>query len=195
MNRYNVPGLFKTLLLAAFLTAAGTASAGVVTFDSLPGPNGTPFTTVTEDGITVTAESGEWQQAFNVGNPIPSIFTFSDAASVAVTTGGLFNFVSFDLGTGGNAGPAYTVEQFLDGLLVDTFSGQNANTLFHTINSAYAGSVDRVLIHTSIAGLTTSANLDNIRVSFDASVPEPGTLALLGLGLAAFGVRRRIRAS
>jgi hypothetical protein len=185
--------LRRGFLAAVMCLATGAVSAGVITFDSLTGPNAAPFDSITEDGVTATSSSGEWQQAFNVGNPIPSIFTFSDSASITVTTGGLFDFVSFDLGTGGGGGPAYLVEQFLNSVLVHSFGGANATTAFSTIVDAFAGLVDQVVITTSIAGLTTSANIDNIRVNPAVTVAEPGSLAVLGLALGALAFSRRRR--
>jgi hypothetical protein len=186
----------RTAVAAACLAGAAAVHAGVVTFDTLSGDNGDPFTTITEDGITVNTFTGDWQQAFNVGNPIPGLFTFSPTASLEVLTGGLFGFVGFDLSTGGVSSPDYAFEGFLGGVSQYLFSG-NPNTgtgVFTSIVNAWSDMlVDRVEIRYTLT--STSGNIDNIRTADSTPVPEPGTLALLLAALGAGAVVRRRRAS
>ena len=70
------------LVFLGLFATVGTATANVVTFDTVGGSNGDPFASLTENGVTVTSSAGFWQKGFNVGNPIPSIFTFGGIASV-----------------------------------------------------------------------------------------------------------------
>jgi hypothetical protein len=185
--------LAKGAFALAFVALAGMASAATVTFSPLPGPNFEPYLGHTEDGITITPLSGDWRQAFNVGNPIPSIFTFSDTASLEVTTGGVFTFVSFDLGTGGYAGPAYSFDGYLNNSLVLSGSGVNPNNSFATILSNTLVSLDRLVITTNIANLTTSANIDNIVLAVPGGeIPEPTTWAMIAGGLGLVFLRRRM---
>ena len=177
------------LIGVVFILTATAASAGVVTFDTLPGVNADPFTTITEDGITVNSLSGEWQQGFNVGNPVPSLFFFSETAALEVLTGGTFTFTSVDLGTGGSLGPAYQVSGYLASIEVLNFSGAAADNLFHTILNSTPGVVlDRLVIATTLQ--SSSANVDNIVVN-GADIPEPATFALVALGLLLLAKRRR----
>jgi hypothetical protein len=171
------------------ILAATVASAGVVTFDTLPGPNSTLFTTVTEDGITVNSLSGTWNQAFFVGNPVPALYTYSTSASLEVLTGGTFTFTSVDFGTGGSLGPAYQVIGYLASVEVLNFSGAAVDDIFHTISNSNPGVVlDRLVIATTLQ--STSANVDNIVVD-SAEIPEPATFALVALGLFILVKRRR----
>jgi hypothetical protein len=174
-----------SLLLASLcLFAAGSLPAATVTFDPLPGPNGDAYTGHTEAGITVTPLSGVWNQAFNVGNPVPSIWLDSATGSLEFTTGGIFTFLSFDMGTGGGSGPSYSIEGYLNNVLVLSDSGSNPDNAFHTIFSLDSlQNLDRLVIAATL-GQTTSANIDNIVLGGGSQVPEPGTWVLLAGGLA-----------
>ncbi len=75
-------------------------------FDPLTGPNSTPYASHIENGFVVTSISGSWQEAFAVGNPVPSLFSLSPIAGVNIERqgGGHFDLVSMDIGTGGTSG-------------------------------------------------------------------------------------------
>lgn len=168
-----------------FSLTAAAASAGVVTFDTLPGVNSDPFTTITEDGIAVNSLSGEWRQAFGVGNPVPSLYTLSETAALEVLTGGTFTFTSVDLGTGGTLGPEYQIIGYLASSEVLNFSGAAADDLFHTILNSTPGVVlDRLVISTTRQ--STSANVDNI-VLDGADIPGAGHLCAGYAGPSPFG--------
>lgn len=163
------------------------------------------FNGVTENGVTV-APLSPLREAHILGNPVPSIVltNFGDVmdgttGSFAVTTGRLFTFQSFDLGMGGAGGPRYSVTGFLNDVEIFSDAGQNPNNGWFTILSGNPfASLDRLVITAYLvdvtgATLSTSANFDNIVIGLPSSpVPEPGTLALLGLGLVGIGLRRRV---
>ena len=180
----------KLILFCLPLAATlGTATAATVTFDTLPGINTDPFTTITENGITVTSTTGDWQQAFLVGNPVPSIFTQSPTASLTITTGGQFGFLSFDLGTGGTTNPEYLFQGFIGALEVLNGTASPGGIDFVTITNFFPPMlIDRLVITTTLT--STSANIDNINLDLVSSVPEPGTVTLGALGLY-FARRRR----
>jgi hypothetical protein len=180
----SVVAIVATVAFAVF-GATRTASAAPIVFDfsTIGGVNGDTFTSAAQNGITVTSDTGLWQKGYNVGNTVPSIFTFDQTASIEITTGGQFRFLSFDLGTGGATNPRYSFAGYLNNAGVFGASGGSSGSAFDTIlNSADGFLVDRVVITTFLT--STSANIDNIWVDNDAApVPEPTSLLLLGTGL------------
>src|SRR5262249_39104465 len=92
------------LILTGGTLASAAASATTIGFDNLPGPNGTPLTTYTEGGFTVTGEftgmppTPTFFQALSSGHPPPSVFAGPSGGTVDVTmNGGEFNFASIEV--------------------------------------------------------------------------------------------------
>ena len=76
------------------------ASPGI-TFSTLSGPTGAPYTGHTEGDFSVVVTGGIWQQSLTYGNPIASIFdgpTGSPGVATLLITDNvdLFTFMSLD---------------------------------------------------------------------------------------------------
>lgn len=179
---------------AAMLAGSEAANAYVIGFDSLVGLNGVPYAGHTEGGFAVTPTSGVWFEAHIFGNPVPDIFSRSNTGVINVT-GGLFTFAGVDLGDGSvQGGTAFAIKGFLGGMQALSQTGMNLpGGVFTTINSSNTVKIlDRLEI-TMFLNSSTSYNIDNIVVNA-AAVPAPGTMALVGIGLAGLGFSRRKRA-
>jgi PEP-CTERM motif len=196
-------GCTATLTLAIALFA-GTAHAATITFDE--------FAVAPDLSAPIT----NGYQGFNWTN-----FFANDAGPNSVGTGYLNGTVSEEnTGINGFGSPAsfssagtFTLNSFymsaawLDGLTVRVVGRLNGGTVFSTsllVDRSgpnlfvfnWSG-INEVYLETSggtpVPGLfsqTTQVAIDNIRVN-ETAVPEPGTLLLLGSGLAAAAFRLR----
>lgn len=198
----------KTLLAAiGFALFSVAAAATTITFGGLVGANGAPFTTYTESGFTVAPNVGSlWCEAHVFGNPVPSIFAGTESLcgsptntnAVTTTEGGAdFAFSSVDIAAN-NGDTLFSIVGSLLGSNVFLFSGTVPGHppgpfSFTTVGSP-SGNIDQLIITLTTQG--TSSNLDNIVLIPGAPLPEPGTIALVGLALVAglASARRRMRA-
>ena len=117
-----------------------------------------------------------------ISNSTNNDFTFFTALTTILFTG---NVTDMSFAFAGNGG-IFTLSSYLNGGLVESFDffGDVPNwQTYGFANSLF----DEVWISTP-----TRMLLDNLRYN-SAAVPEPGTLALLSLGLAGMGLARRRR--
>jgi hypothetical protein len=82
-----------------------------------------------------------------------------------------------------------TIEGFNNGVSTGTVSLASLGTGYTTLAGGSLGNVDRLLFD-GIGGQGGFV-LDNVTLDAAAAIPEPGTLALLGLGLAGLAATRR----
>ncbi|MDO9432589.1 MAG: PEPxxWA-CTERM sorting domain-containing protein [Phenylobacterium sp.] len=177
------------LVAAAVLMAAPMAAqAAVVSFDGLPGANGSVFATYSEDGFTVSKTAGDAFVGQLYGNPLPSIFAGpyygSASTSLQITAGGqTFSFQSWDFGA--NGGPAnYSISGFLNNVNIFSSGGALSQGAIQTLLSGTNLVFDRLTFDLTSSG--TSMNFDNFAGTISA-VPEPATWAMMIIGFGAVG--------
>lgn len=146
------------------------------------------------------AQDGKFAISFNNGDRAPN----GQVAQTFATTAGKSYTLSFDYGTTSPSLQSlnwaiFGVSQSVavaSGLVSDT----NPAALLNTYTFDFvASSASSTLRFTDYSGNNTYSNdalLDNISVNAKAAaIPEPGSLALLGLGIFGLGVARRRKAA
>jgi hypothetical protein len=200
MNRVRVLTVLITVIvvLASAALFASGASATTITFSGLVGSNGSPFSTYTESGFTVTPTVGSWFQGHGFGNPSPSILAgglFGGPAvnNISVTDGGKpFTFSSLDFAPSPDHNVDFTFAGTLGGAPVFNTAGVLTPPQdFETVSSgAPSDVIDDLVVGTTILNNSDdTVNIDNIVVAAAAvPVPEPTTLGLLATGLLGTGL-------
>jgi PEP-CTERM motif-containing protein len=176
--------LALVLGLSIFAFQPGGADATVVTFDDLAGANLVP------DGYGgINWTGGQWiyfddvQPPYNPHSPPQRIYAPYDAAPFQfVTPNQVFDGAWFS----GEATTSVQFQLFDGGLPVATSAVLVASDTPTFLASGYSGPVDEVRVLSNAPGYYV---MDDVTYNQQATVPEPGTLALLATGLASLSAR------
>jgi len=183
---------------AVFLTSAAAFDAAnpgltTITFEGIT-TSATAYNASMTPGATISGTNAFVFDSSNCGasSDFFAINSFGAAASISFSPSvNAIGFnISSDLGVCGSGGVdgTTTVSLFSGATLLDTQTFTTATDLSTFAGWSGLGAIDSLSI--IINSTRDFLALDNLRYG-TTSVPEPGTLALFGLGLAGLGFARR----
>ena len=209
------PTLIGTLGVAlAFLAGSGTARATLIDFEDVAVPTGS-FSFVEPVDSTgfrfaapqpFTGAENDFDGAFN---GTTHYFTYEHVTMTRIG-GGTFSLLSFDAGEDfdfgfGRHAPTLSLTGFLSGggSLTQSFAidglydgtGGIADFQQFILGPGWTDLISVEFVGTGVPPSPDEQNNNFVLDNLAVATPEPGTLALLGLGLAGLGFTRRRRAA
>lgn len=189
----------KRILLAALLSIAGlSANAAVLSFDDIPtsSPNNVGDMPAAYKGFVFNATS-DWIDTIGSGwnyGTHSGEFTLlnNDGGPIVVAAADASDFTF-----GGVWAETWNFAASRSGTIVGLNNGAQVWSKQVVINSSFAfvsgmtGNIDQLQINLGDYFLIDDLTLNGPAVA--AAIPEPGSMALLGLGLAGFAAARRRR--
>ena len=188
--------------LALMLAVSAPAHAATITFGVSSLDNLASAGAQVEAGFTYSATGAAWELQTIFSNPGAAATTWfngqlpnaGDFMTFSQIGGGLFTFDSIQWATVESTLGANDViiEGFLGAALVGSVAITGSSATFQT-QTGFAGPIDSLRIRVTSQALENAMQFDNL-VLTPTAVPEPGTLLLLGAGIAALVARRRLSA-
>lgn len=198
--------------------AAGLGAVNAIDFSGVLGADDSRFLSIPEaqlaPGVSVTVTDGDPGTPDGMLNTSGGITAWSSPSAWSETSPEYILFGEFGVGEPASAltfnfadpvnffGAYFWLGDFGAGNFTVNFdngSSQTINLPSGPSGIGFVGFIDDMNLVSSVEfrtdPISNSLNLgvaiDDVRFGVASSVPEPGSLALLGLGLAAFGVRRQ----
>lgn len=189
MNKLFRTRVFRTLVAALALSAAASSHAAVIGFDTgaeIAIDNDTNLATYSEAGFSLTGMAASFLTIDGIGSGASGGLFLAQGNTLSLTAqdGGLFRFTGLDAGLFG-ADLAALLD--VTGIFADSTSVGATRTLAELTSEGFVGFDGLSELRISA---TADLVLDNL-LAEASPVPEPGTVAMLLLGLGALTGARR----